>query len=121
MAGQVFLGVFLAGIALMLVYWLFTNFHWFTILFVGGVLWLTIFLLKEIIGFFTREKPTEEQKEKRKRLLQKEKENAARIESNRIKNLKGFAKFWHYAWSVFLYALGAAVVFVISYAIFDSM
>lgn len=115
MAGQVFLGVFLAGIALMIVYWLFTSFHWFTILVVGFVLWLTIYLLKAIIGFFTREKPTEEQKEKRKKLLQKEKE----IERNRIKNLSGFAKVYHYLVTVFSWVVGAVILFGIFVTIFN--
>ena len=106
MAGQVFLGVFLAGIALMIVYWLFTSFHWFTILVVGFVLWLTIYLLKAIIGFFTREKPTEEQKEKE-------------IERNRIKNLSGFAKVYHYLVTVFSWVVGAVILFGIFVTIFN--
>ena len=111
MSGEIFVGVFLAGIALMLVYWLFTSFHWLTLLILAAVLWLVIHLL-------TKERPTEEQKERGKKLAEKEEENAARIERNRIKNLRGFAKFWHHFSNVWFWTSSALILLGILITVF---
>ena len=65
----------------------------------------------------TKERPTEEQKEQRKKLSEKEKGDAARIERNRIKNLRGFAKAYHYLGIIFLWVVGAVILFGIFSAI----
>ena len=86
-AGQIFLGVFLAGIALMLVYWLFTSFHWFTLLITVAVLWFSIHLL-------TKKRPSKEVKE---RQLKNEERLNAQIErefKRELEKRKGFDGFY---------------------------
>ena len=102
MAEQVFVGVFLAGIALMLIYWLFNSFGMLTLAIIGGVLWLVIYLL-------TKERLTKKEREERKTWEKKKYEAAAELERLRIKNLSGFAKFSHHMGTIFLWTVGTLI------------
>ena len=110
MAGQVFLGVFLAGIALMLVYWLFTSFHWFTLLITVAVLWFIIHLL-------TKKRPSKEVKE---RQLKNEERLNAQIDrefKRELEKRKGFDRFYYKHKDEINSVIFSVIAFAIMFAI----
>lgn len=97
---EVFLGVLLAGIALLLIYWAFTTWSWIAILGVSAALVLAIKIAL---------RPSREIRENREQARAQRLEEFAESEKQRVASLRGYKRVWHSFVTVYLYIVGALI------------
>ena len=96
MAVEIFAGVLLAGISLMLVYWVFTTWSWVAIILLFIFSWM-------LVKFVTRRRYSAEETKQRKSFEEQKEEQFKKLKAEELASLTGVRKFFHILGTVWLY------------------